>query len=187
MAPTRLSARLLQAARRADAKVIAIGDPGQLASVQAGGWLGAWGVGVGRFRLTEVMRQRDAGERRALAALHDGLPARYLRWAQRAQRIETFADKACAREQALEQWRDAASRVGIDQAVMIARDNETRDALNDSSPRALGALGLLGEGRSYGPVSLAAGDRVICRRNDSLLDVDNGTRGTVRHVDDDAS
>jgi hypothetical protein len=30
---------------------------------------------------------------------------------------------------------------------------------------------------------LAVGDRVICRRNDALIDVDNGTRGTVRHLD----
>jgi ATP-dependent exoDNAse (exonuclease V) alpha subunit len=43
MAPTRSTALLLEAAERARAKVIAIGDPGQLASVQAGGWLRAVG------------------------------------------------------------------------------------------------------------------------------------------------
>jgi hypothetical protein len=46
------------------------------------------------------------------------------------------------------------------------------------------ALGLLGEERSYGGVSIALGDRVICRRNDRLLDLDNGTRSTVRHLDE---
>jgi hypothetical protein len=45
------------------------------------------------------------------------------------------------------------------------------------------ALGLLGEERSYSGLSLAVGDRVICRRNDLLLDLDNGTRGTVRYLD----
>src|SRR5262249_34351878 len=65
MAPTRASARLLEAAGHACAKVIAIGDPGQLASVQAGGWLGAVARELGSARLTEVMRQRDASERRA--------------------------------------------------------------------------------------------------------------------------
>jgi len=65
MAATRTTARLLEAAERAGAKVVAIGDPGQLASVQAGGWLRAVGREVGALRLTEVMRQRDPGERRA--------------------------------------------------------------------------------------------------------------------------
>ena len=66
------------------AKVVAIGDPGQLASVEAGGWLRAVGREAGALRLTEAMRQRDAGERRALAALHDRIPDRFLDWATRA-------------------------------------------------------------------------------------------------------
>jgi hypothetical protein len=43
-------------------------------------------------------------------------------------------------------------------------------------------FGLLGEERTYGPVTVAVGDRVICRSNERDLDVDNGTRGTVRHL-----
>ncbi len=104
VAPTRRSARLLQAAEQADAKVIAIGDPGQLASVQAGGWLAAVGRAVGIIRLTEVMRQRDPAERRALAALHERRPHSYLEWADRAGRIETFSEPADAHTQAIEDW-----------------------------------------------------------------------------------
>lgn len=52
MAPTRATARILEAAERASAKVVAIGDPGQLASVQAGGWLRAVGERIGALRLT---------------------------------------------------------------------------------------------------------------------------------------
>src|SRR5271165_6276085 len=104
MAATRPSARVLEAAERAGAEVIAIGDPGQLASVQAGGWLGAAGRELGALRLTEVMRQRDPAERRALAALHDRLPQHYLDWAERAGRIDTFGDSAGACEEALAEW-----------------------------------------------------------------------------------
>ena len=66
---------------------------------------------------------------------------------------------------------------------MIARDNDTRAALNGSARELLRALGLLGEESTYGSVEVAVGDRVICRRNDRLIDVDNGMRGTVRHLD----
>ncbi len=188
MAPTRASARLLEAAERAQAKLIAIGDPGQLASVQAGGWLSAVGRQLGVVRLTEVMRQRDQAERSALGALHDHQPERYLEWAQRAGRIETFGDAASARKHALAEWASALQAVGPAQAVMIARDNDTRGALNQAARehrRELGQLGALGQERSYGQLPLAVGDRVISRRNDRRLDVDNGMRGTVRRLDDE--
>ena len=68
---------------------------------------------------------------------------------------------------------------------MIARDNDTRAALNTAARELLGALGLLGQEHSYGIVEVAVGDRVICRRNDRLIDVDNGMRGAVRHADGD--
>ena len=184
MAPTRSSARLLEAAERAGAKVVAIGDPGQLASVQAGGWLRAVGRELGPLRLGEVMRQRDPGERRALAALHDRIPDRYLEWAATAGRIETFEDAAGARDSAVGEWAAAVGAVGVDRAVMIARDNDTRATLNTSARELRSDQGQLGEQRVYGRRELAIGDRVICRRNDALLDVDNGTRGTVRHLDE---
>ncbi len=182
MAATRASARLLEAAERAEAKVIAIGDPGQLASVQAGGWLAAAGRELGAARLTEVMRQHDPKERRALAALHAGHPRRYLDWAISEDCIEILKDAPEAERQALRHWQTARSMVGVAQAVMIARDNELRDTLNDAAREQLRAEGALGEEHDYAGLKVAAGDRVICRRNDRLLDVDNGTRGTVRHL-----
>ena len=63
MAATRPSARLLEAAEIAQAKVIAIGDPGQLASVQAGGWLGA----VGRELAPSVSQRSCASATRPSA------------------------------------------------------------------------------------------------------------------------
>jgi conjugative relaxase-like TrwC/TraI family protein len=185
MAPTRHSARLLEAAELAGAKLIAIGDPGQLASVQAGGWLAAVGLAVDVIRLTEVMRQRDPAERRALAALHDHQPHSYLQWASNAGRIQTFSDPATVCAQAIKEWASAAADLGPGQAVMIARDNDTRDTLNRTARELRLELGELGEQDSYGALELAVGDRVICRRNDRTLDVDNGMRGTVRHLDSD--
>jgi conjugative relaxase-like TrwC/TraI family protein len=184
MAATRSTARLLEHAERAGAKVIAIGDPGQIASVQAGGWLRAVGRELGPLRLTEVMRQRDPAERRALAAVHDRIPDRYLDWATTARRIDTFDDAVGARAAAVIEWAAAIGEAGVDQAVMIARDNDTRRALNRAARELRLDQGVLGEQRVYGRRELAVGDRVICRRNDALLDVDNGTRGTVRHLDE---
>jgi conjugative relaxase-like TrwC/TraI family protein len=185
MAPTRTTARLLEHAQRASAKVVAIGDPAQLASVLAGGWLRAVGERVGALRLTEVIRQRDPAERRALAALHERLPRPYLDWATSHGHIDMHTSQRDVCDQAVREWVTAVSEVGVAQAVLIARDNDTRDTLNNAARDHRRVHGELGAEHAYGPVDLAVGDRMICRRNDRLLDVDNGTRGTVRHLDPD--
>ena len=153
--------------------------------MQAGGWLAAVGRAVGAIRLTEVMRQRDPAERHALAELHERRPHDYLKWADRAGRIHTFSHPADALAQAIKEWARAAAAIGPGQAVMIARENETRDALNRAARELRRDGGALVEDHAYDDLKLAVGDRVICRRNDRALDVDNGMRGTVRHLDAD--
>jgi hypothetical protein len=185
MAPTRSSERLLAHAAEVEAKVIALGDPGQLPSVQAGGWMTAIAARTGAARLTEVMRQRDPAERLALAALHDGYPRRWLDWADGSGRLEVLPDDRGVLECAVAQWATAVDAHGVEQSVLIARDGNTRHALNELAREQRRERGILGEERSYGPVMVAVGDRVICRNNDRDLDVDNGTRGTVRHLDYD--
>jgi conjugative relaxase-like TrwC/TraI family protein len=183
MAPTRQTARLLEHAAAAGAKVIAIGDSGQLPSVLAGGWLRAVGDRIGALKLTEAMRQRHADERRALAALHDAVPARYIEWADAEKRIEVVVGDRLV-ERATDEWIPAAAELGPCSAVMIARDNETRAQLNDAARAHRARSGELGEERVYGATPVAVGDRVICRGNDGWVGVDNGTRGTVRDVAD---
>jgi len=185
MASTRLSARLFEHAAAAGVKVVVIGDPGQLPSVSAGGWMRAVGERVGTVRLTEVMRQRDPGERLALAALHDGIPQHWIEWADAHGRVEVLTDNREALVQAVGEWASGVEAHGVEGVVMIARENETRRALNDLAREHQHAAGRLGDEYSYGPVTVAVGDRVICRRNDRDVDVDNGMRGTVRHVDQD--
>ena len=181
MAGTRETAVLLEAAARAGAKVVAIGDPGQLHSVQAGGWMRAVGRRVGVLRLSVVMRQRDHGERRALGLLHEGVPAAGLPGRAQQDRVELGGAGATA-ERAVREWEAAIGEHGPHRAVLIARSNDTRAALNERAREVVRAGGWLGEERDYGPVTVAVGDRVICRRNDREADVDNGTRGTVRAV-----
>jgi conjugative relaxase-like TrwC/TraI family protein len=181
MAGTRETAVLLEAAARAGAKVVAIGDPGQLHSVQAGGWMRAVGHRVGTLKLSEVMRQRDHAERRALGLLHEGVPGGWLSWAREHDRVE-LGGHGASPERAVQEWAGAVEEHGLAQAVLIARSNDTGAALNKAAREVVRGRGGLGEQRAYGPIEVAVGDRVICRRNEREVDVDNGTRGTVRAV-----
>jgi len=184
MTPTRLTEHFLERAAAANAKVVAIGDSGQLPSVQAGGWLRQIGESTGALRLTTVMRQRDPEERRVLGLLHDrpdgGTP--YLRWLDHKHRLHIGTDTPALIDRAITAWARAADTHGLDQAVLIARDLGTRNALNDLARAHHASLGGLGEERTYDGLRIATGDRVIARRNARVLDVDNGTRGVVTAV-----
>ncbi|MDQ8044932.1 MAG: MobF family relaxase, partial [Patulibacter sp.] len=185
MADTRHAERLLVEARKAGAKVIAIGDSGQLPSVQAGGWLKAVGDQVGRHEITETRRQSDAAERRALGALHAGVPQVWLGFAERSDRLELFNEDEPAIAKAIDTWTAAVAEYGVDEAVLISRDNAMRTLLNAGARQHWDEQGRLGKRVDFGPIELAEGDRVICRRNDARHDVDNGTRGTIRAVHED--
>jgi conjugative relaxase-like TrwC/TraI family protein len=182
MAPTRITSGLLAYAERATVKVIAVGDPGQLGSVQAGGWLATLARRQPGPALRQVLRQNDPREHAALEALHDGNPNIYLTLKEAA--ITTHHGESEAVNTLVDQWQAAAHEHGLSGAVMITRDNQTRSQLNRAArtrlkrENALAEAGVLIGGREF-----ATGDRVIARRNDRQIDIDNGTTGTVAAVD----
>jgi ATP-dependent exoDNAse (exonuclease V) alpha subunit len=182
MAPTRLTAALFAHAEKAGAKAIAVGDPGQLGSVEAGGWLAAISRRQPGPALREVVRQRDHQERAALEALHDGDPSHYL--AHKRDAITVHGTEAAALQTLVEQWHRARLEHGPGKAVMIARDNRTRELLNQAARERLRSTGALPPRETpIGRRGYAPGDRVITRRNDRRLDVDNGTISTVVEAD----
>jgi conjugative relaxase-like TrwC/TraI family protein len=187
MAGTRETARVMAHARAAGVKVIAIGDSGQLSSVQAGGWLGSLTRRLGSHELREVRRQRDRRERQLLAQVRRGDPTNYITEKERRgqlQVIEGDVQSASAGERAaVAAWRERQAACPWGQAVLIVRDNDRRERLNTLIRAELHRDGQLGESIHIGGYEFAVGDRVVARRNDRERAVDNGMRGTVIAVD----
>lgn len=179
MAATRQVATLAQMTAGAGVKLIAIGDPGQLPSVQAGGWMGAVARRFGAARLRSVMRQRDLRERLLLGRLHAGHPDGWIEAKLLAGELRVGSADAAERR-AVAAWQAKAAEVGAVNAVLITRNNRLRARLTMAIRHARAEE--LGPSRRYGERELAVGDRVVCRRNNRRLDVDNGTRGTVLSV-----
>ena len=178
MAATRITARVFAHAERAGVKVIAVGDAGQLSSVEAGGWFAALTRTHPGPSLREVIRQRDPAERAALAALHDGEPERYVE--HKAEAITLHASERDATAAVTDEWARLRAEHGPAGVVMIARDNATREQLNSTARARLRADGLLADaGVRIGGRDWTVGDRVIARRNDRRLDIDNGTTATI--------
>jgi hypothetical protein len=187
MASTRETARVLERAAAARVKVIAIGDSGQLSSVQAGGWLGSLTQRLGSHELREVMRQRDPRERALLAHVHRGQPGEYLSEKAARGQLRIFGgdrETALAAEQAaITAWRDREAASSDGQAILIARDNARRARLNALARAELQRQGRLGESVLVAGQEYAVGDRVIARHNDRRREVDNGMRGTIVAID----
>ena len=187
MASTRETARVMTHAHTAGVKVIAIGDSGQLSSVQAGGWLDSLTERLGSHELSEVMRQRDPRERQLLAHVHRGDPSDYI--TEKADRGQLHisggdAQHAIAGEcAAVAAWREHQAGCSWGQAVLLVRDNQRRERLNALIRAELKRDDRLGESIHIAGQEFAVGDRVVARRNDRQRAVDNGTRGTVIAVD----
>jgi conjugative relaxase-like TrwC/TraI family protein len=187
MAGTRITAPVLHAAARAGVKVVAIGDSGQLSSVPAGGWLGSLTRRIGSWELREVMRQRDPRERRLLAHVHRGDPDAYIEHKLAAGELHvSVGDRVgqAAEASAIRAWVQAVGRYGVEQAVLVSRNNDRRAGLNSQALAALLEAGQLGDGIRVAGREFWIGERVIARLNARAFDVDNGTRGTVVEGDE---
>jgi conjugative relaxase-like TrwC/TraI family protein len=187
MASTRETARVMAHAHAAGVKVIAIGDSGQLSSVQAGGWLGSLTRHLGSHELREVMRQRDPRERQLLAQVRGGDPGAYITEKDRRGQLQVLGgdvQSASAGERtAVASWRERQAECPWGQAVLIVRDNQRRERLNALIRAELKRDARLGESVHIGGCEFAVGDRVVARRNDRVRAVDNGMRGTLIAVD----
>jgi conjugative relaxase-like TrwC/TraI family protein len=183
-APTRPSAELLHQAERAGAKVVAAGDPGQLPSVAAGGWFAAIADRLHGPNLREVMRQRDRSEREALELIHEGDPTPFIELKRGQGALAVHAREQDAIAETLDAWNAARRSHGLAEVVMIARDNATREILNDHAREVLSRDRTLADERvTIAHREFRVGDRVIARRNDRYRDIDNGTIGNVGAID----
>ncbi len=179
MVGTRAIAQLAEAAERAEAKLVLVGDDRQLPEIQAGGAFHALASRPEAIALTEVRRQEQAWDRDALTALRDGEVERWARAYRDHGQITVAPSAQEVRAALVNDW----SRADGDRLMIAARRADVRD-LNQRARELLQANGTLGPdeliaaGRGF-----AVGDRVIGCRNDRHLGILNGQRGTVRAID----
>jgi conjugative relaxase-like TrwC/TraI family protein len=179
---------ILSAAEAYGAKVIQVGDSGQLPAVEPGGSFAAISNAFGAERLTEVVRQRELAERRALKALHEARPDPFVFYHARKGTLNTYQDSEEAILAAVSSWWRAQEDTSVDEILLIAFSRTTREALNEKAREILEREGLLA-GKvlvAADGTQIQAGERVIARQNDYGLGIENGTRGTVADVDTDA-
>ena len=178
MVGTRQLHRLIEHTANAGAKLVLVGDPKQLAEIEAGGLFASLARRLGHAELTENRRLTDRAQRATASALRDGHTDRALRRMEQSGSltIGDNADRVHARM--AEDW--YLSHTTGRNTVMLALH---RSDVADLNQRA--RIHLIANDR-LGPVvvdsddlELRVGDRVLALRNDRKVRIVNGTIGTV--------
>lgn len=187
MVGTRQMERVLSHAADVGAKVVLVGDPQQLQSIEAGAAFRAIHERHGGAEITEVRRQQADWQREATRELATGRTGGAIRAYDDAGMVHAAASRDAARTELIDRWdRDRQARPG-DTRIILTHTNDEVRALNDAARDRMRAAGDLGSDVAVkverGDRLFASGDRIIFLRNERSLEVKNGTLGVVEQVD----
>jgi Ti-type conjugative transfer relaxase TraA len=186
MVGTRQLERVLSHAADAGAKVVLVGDPQQLQSIEAGAAFRSVHERHGGVELTEVRRQREDWQRAATRHLATGRTGEALRDYGERGMIHPAATREDARGELVDRW-DRERQVNPHETrIILTHTNDEVRALNDAARGRMRDAGPLGHDVSVtverGERQFASGDRVMFLRNERGLGVKNGTLGTIEQV-----
>ncbi len=144
MVGTRQLARLADHVEEVSGKLILVGDPRQLAEIEAGGLFEALATRLPAVHLTENIRQTQEWERTALAELRDGSTDQAFAAYQEKGRVVATDCTHEAVELAVQGWQRDVQAVGdASQVLLIAHRNTTVDRLNQQARRIVEKTGRL--------------------------------------------
>ena len=186
MVGTRQMERVLSHAADVGAKVVLVGDPQQLQSIEAGAAFRAIHERHGGVEITQVRRQHEGWQQNA---------TRHLATGRTGEAIAAYADKGMvhpaetredARRELVERWdRERQAKPDASRIILTHTNAEVRD-LNEAARAAMRNAGELGDERQVkterGDRLFASGDRIMFLRNERSLEVKNGTLGTIEQV-----
>lgn len=191
MVGSRQMEKLLGHAQTSGARVRLVGDAWQLHAVDAGDAFRAVSreaAAANRLEsLTEIKRQDEAWQREATSALarHD-VPNAVSAYAERGG-VQLYTTVADAREQLIAQWQDDRRTSPGKTQLLLTHTNEERCALNARVRELRRAAGELGAEQIVQAddrhIAIAAGERIMFLQNEYVMQVKNGTLGTVEQIE----
>jgi Ti-type conjugative transfer relaxase TraA len=186
MVGTRQLERVLSHAAEAGAKVVLVGDPQQLQSIEAGAAFRSIHDRHGGVEIHEVRRQRDDWQRDATRDLATGRTGAAIHAYDRHDMVHSAETREQARGDLIDRWdRERQASPDASRIILTHTNDEVRE-LNEAARDRMRMAGDLGEDVRVrverGERSFAAGDRVMFLQNERGLGVKNGTLGTIEQV-----
>jgi conjugative relaxase-like TrwC/TraI family protein len=181
MVGTRKIDRLHRLTRRANAKLVLVGDPRQLPEIQAGGAFVGLFRRIGGSRLLANMRQRDPIERLALRELRGRKVSAAIERLTEHGRVHQLPTADNARTELVAEWHNART-TGAHSVMVALRRVDVAD-LNARARSILKATREIDAKGLHTPSGeFAVGDEVLATRNRRRAGLINGTIGTVTAV-----
>jgi conjugative relaxase-like TrwC/TraI family protein len=188
MVGTKQMERLISIVTKAKAKLVLVGDAGQLQPIEAGGPFRSLAQRFGSAVLSHITRQRlDKADpspewrREAVKSFAAGRVAEGLKPFEERGKVHTTNDPRTA---LVSDWVKAGGTKTPEKMLILAGTNEDVRAINNQCQRArLSAAGQKASGGVHvaGEIILS-GDRVLFTKNERKLGVNNGDLGTVESV-----
>src|SRR5712664_3344914 len=186
MVGTRQLERVLSHATEAGAKVVLVGDPQQLQSIEAGAAFRSIHERHGGAEIGEVRRQREDWQRDATRDLATGRTGVALEAYRSHGMVHEVQTREQARGDLIERW-DRDRRAAPERSrIILTHTNDEVRALNEAARERMRSSGNLGDEVrvtvEHGDRGFAIGDRVMFQQNPRGLGVENGTLGTVEEA-----
>jgi len=179
--------RVMAHAQQQGAKIILVGDPQQLQSIEAGAALRTIAERHGSVEIMEVRRQHEDWQRDATRQLATGRVGEAIHAYKDAGMVIESDSRVAARMALIDRW-DADRIAGLAGSAMIfTHSNEECDELSGQIRDRLKSHGMLAQDIAVetprGTRLFAREDRLMFLRNERSMDVKNGTLGTITHID----
>ena len=186
MVGTRQLERILSLAAEVSAKVVLVGDPQQLQSIEAGAAFRSIHARHGGAEIGEVRRQREDWQRDATRDLATARTRDAIHAYDTHGMVHEAASREQARDDLIDHW-DRERQTSPDRSrIILTHTNDEVRALNEAARGRMRAAGDLGDDVRLvverGERSFASGDRIMFLQNERGLGVKNGTLGTIEQV-----
>ena len=179
----------IQEIQKAGAKIVLVGDSGQLQPIAAGGAFTAISKITNPAKITEIRRQSHEWQRQASLDLASGnikaaLKAYDDQGCIHAADSEASAMEALVKDYVADLRNDSSNQIS---RLILAHHRKDVAKLNSAVRKSLIANGMLKDERKYetadGIKKFASCDRILFTKNDTDLGVKNGTLGKVLKTD----
>lgn len=179
MVGTRQLLDLVTRCQEAGAKLVLVGDGGQLQAVEAGGGFSALVREYGSCSLTEIRRQREEWARQAVRDIAAGEAGRALSAFGERGLLHVHDSAEEAQGALVREWSARVETPGASDVILSGTNAEVSGLNERIQKRRFQEGQLLGQPvyLENGPVYV--GDRVLFTRNSQALGVFNGELGTV--------
>ncbi|MHB1354087.1 MAG: MobF family relaxase, partial [Thiobacillus sp.] len=186
MVGSRQTARLMDYIHKAGAKVVLIGDRGQLPAIDAGGAFRLLSERLGAAWLKDIIRQKNEADRQIVRQFAAGKAADALAAMSERGLLTLTKTRAQALQEMFRDWAKARDPSKPGEALMVAATRAEVAQLNEMARQGLKAESHLAGGLQVptadGMKEFAPGDRIIFGQNNAAVGVSNGELGTVLNI-----